>query len=98
MKQNCWEMKKCGREMGGSNVSSMGVCPASTEVRLDGIHDGTNGGRTCWVVAGTFCEGEVQGNFANKFQKCQECDFFQQVKKEQGGTFKLAANLIALMK
>ncbi|MGD0283853.1 MAG: two-CW domain-containing protein, partial [Dissulfurispiraceae bacterium] len=25
---NCWEFKKCGREMGGVNIEQLGVCPA----------------------------------------------------------------------
>ena len=37
-KQNCWEIKKCGREPGGTHEQAMGVCPASVEVRLDTIH------------------------------------------------------------
>jgi len=36
-------------------------------------------GRVCWVVAGTFCEGKVQGAFAQKCEDCQECDFYRGV-------------------
>jgi hypothetical protein len=63
-KRNCWEFKKCGREDGGARVEELGVCLASTETRLNGVHDGTNGGRACWVLEGTLCEGKVQGSFA----------------------------------
>ncbi|MHB9112690.1 MAG: HD domain-containing protein [Thermoleophilia bacterium] len=32
----------------------------------------------CWLVAGTFCGGEVQGRFAQKLGDCAECDVYQQ--------------------
>lgn len=83
LKLNCWEAKKCGREPGGTNVAEFGVCPASTEKRLDGVHGGVNAGRSCWVVAGTFCKGKVQGTFAQKSGGCSHCDFFQAVKEQQ---------------
>ena len=31
-------------------------------------------GRICWAVAGTFCEGKVQGTFAQKYADCRKCD------------------------
>lgn len=88
MCQNCWEFKKCGRQPGGVKVSELGVCPASTCSDLDGIHDGKNSGRCCWVVTGTYCKGEVQGTFAKKMKNCLECDFYKIVQKEQGFNFK----------
>ena len=95
MKKNCWEYKKCGREPGGEKVRELGICPAATEKRLDGIHGGKNAGRCCWVVAGTLCKGEVQGSFAKKFRNCQVCDFYELVKQEEGVKFILSANLLA---
>ena len=41
-KLNCWEFKNCGRQPEGFNVESMGLCPATTEEKLDGAHDGTS--------------------------------------------------------
>ena len=73
---NCWEYKKCGRQKGGVSADALGVCPAYTEKRLNGIHGGINAGRACWVIAGTFCSGEVQGTFAIKLGNCQKCDFY----------------------
>ena len=64
---NCWEHKKCGRTPGGKNVAEMGVCPAYTE----------KAGQACWLVAGTFCGGQVQGTFAKKEKSCMMCDFYQ---------------------
>lgn len=98
MKQNCWEFKKCGREPGGSKVNELGICPASTEKRLDQENDGKNAGRACWVIAGTLCKGEIQGTFANKFKNCNECEFCKLVKEEEGPKLKLSATLLAKIK
>lgn len=75
-KLNCWEYKKCGREIGGVNAHKEGVCPAYTSVETNGINYGFNGGRVCWRVAGTMCVGEVQGSFALKLNSCMFCDFY----------------------
>ncbi len=31
----------------------------------------------CWLIAGTFCRGEVQGRFAQKFGSCTKCEIYQ---------------------
>jgi hypothetical protein len=49
----------------------------------DGIHDGVNGGRCCWALAGTLCGGEVQGTFAKKLAACFDCEFYRRVHREQ---------------
>jgi len=67
LKIKCWEYMKCGRE----KDSSM-RCPAYPDF-----------GRICWVVAGTFCEGKVQGTFAQKYQDCRKCEFYQRVKNKE---------------
>jgi len=81
---NCWEFKKCGREAGGANAAEFGVCPAFIEKRLDGIHGGVSAGRACWVIAGTYCGGTIQGTFAEKEHNCLACDFYKLVRKEEG--------------
>ncbi|MFQ5574878.1 MAG: two-CW domain-containing protein [Terriglobia bacterium] len=89
-KQNCWEFKKCGREPGGEKVDELGLCPACTDSSCDGINDGHNAGRICWAVAGTFCEGKVQGTFAQKKITCMSCDFYQKVfSEERSGSFRV---------
>lgn len=87
-KLNCWEIKHCGREPGGTNVESMGICPAATDSHVDGANSGVHGGRMCWVVAGTFCQGKVQGTFGSKVLDCTRCEVLQRVKAEQGDEFK----------
>lgn len=83
-KLNCWEVQKCGREPGGHAVADQGPCPAAVENTLDGVHGGHNSGRTCWVLAGTFCSGQVVGTVAKKLTNCMECPFYQLVMREEG--------------
>jgi len=82
-KLNCWEIKKCGREPGGDKTTDLGICPAATEDKSNGINGGFNAGRICWAVAGTFCGGKVQGDFAQKNVSCMNCEVFKQVKAEE---------------
>ncbi len=93
-KLNCLEYKKCGREPGGQDTGEFGICPASTEKRLHGVHGGINAGRACWVVAGTFCRGEVQGTFAKKYKNCEVCDFYRLVREEEKWSFEHSAVLL----
>lgn len=86
---NCWEFNKCGREPGGAKVSELGVCPAAVAEDCDGLNGGKNAGRICWVISGTFCDGKVQGTFAEKQLTCMACDFFKKVKSEEGERFLL---------
>lgn len=97
-KLNCWEAKKCGRELGGSKTKELGVCPTAMESRLAGAHEGKNGGRACWVVAGTLCGGKEQGTFAQKYHNCEKCDFYQHVKREEGPKFNLSIVLLNRLK
>jgi hypothetical protein len=83
MKQNCWEYFKCGRQEGGDKVEEFGICPVYTEKKTNGINGGINAGRACWCVAGTFCEGKIQGTFAHIVVNCMKFDFYRLVLKEQ---------------
>lgn len=93
---NCWEFKKCGREEGGEGADELGVCPSSTESRLDGVHGGKNAGRACWVVSGTFSGEDVKGTFADNEKSCQDCDFYKLVRREESekGSFSFAGQLM----
>jgi hypothetical protein len=81
---DCWVFTGCGREPGGSQVEELGVCPASIETRADGVNHGTNGGRACWAIAGTLCDGSVQGTYVAKIGTCFECAFYDAVQREEG--------------
>ncbi|MEW6109131.1 MAG: two-CW domain-containing protein [Nitrospirota bacterium] len=97
-KLNCWEFKKCGRESGGNNVPELGVCPASTNTLLDGIHGGISAGRSCWVVAGTMCKGEIHGTFAQKYKDCGTCDFYGLVRDEEREGFLMSVDILNMIK
>lgn len=92
--KNCWEFKGCGREPGGKNVAALGVCPAATTAALDGIHRGDNAGRSCWVIAGTYCGGKVQGEYAQKLKNCADCEFFKLVMVEEHTNLEEANHLL----
>lgn len=97
-KQNCWEFKKCGREPGGMKTNELGVCPAATETRTDGVNGGKNGGRACWALAGTLCGGKVQGSFAAKVTNCLQCEFYQKVGAEEGPNHEGPKDILAKLK
>lgn len=67
LKVKCWEYMKCGRDKDATIK-----CPAYPDF-----------GRICWAVAGTFCEGKVQGTFAQKYEDCRKCEFYQRVKNRE---------------
>jgi hypothetical protein len=95
---NCWEAKKCGRQPGGAKATELGVCPAATETRTNNLNHGINGGRVCWLVAGTLCGGVVQGTFASKLANCLKCEFYQAVGKEEGPGVAKGRDVLALLK
>ena len=59
----CWEYMGCGRDKDSSIK-----CPAFPHF-----------GRTCWAVAGTLCAGKIQGTFAQKYDDCHRCKFYQSI-------------------
>lgn len=91
--QNCWEYKNCGRGPNGCSERT-NICPAATEKRLDGVHGGINAGRACWVVAGTMCQGKVQGVFVEKYLTCRDCDFYKKVQRENFTDFQVSVFLL----
>ena len=68
---------KCGREPGGEKVAELGICRAAAEEFFNGINYGENGGRMCFVIAGSFSQGETQGIFAKKYASCEDCNFYK---------------------
>jgi hypothetical protein len=83
VKKNCWEVTNCGLQPDGKSTAEYGVCPASTEKSVDGIHGGKNGGRACWAVEGTLsCDGHsIQEG--QKWEKCRKCAFYWNVITEE---------------
>lgn len=83
-KVNCWEFRECGRQPGGAKALELGICPATSEAKVDGVNGGKNGGRACWGIAGTLCGGKVQGTFAEKMVSCYSCEFYKSVLQDEG--------------
>ena len=83
VKINCWEFKKCGRQPGGHKEKELGTCPVTIHGDLDGAHEGQNGGRACWVIAGSLCGGKIQGTYAQKLLNCWRCEFMNLVKQQE---------------
>nr|WP_054032319.1 protein kinase [Desulfatitalea tepidiphila] len=77
---------QCGREPGGAKSGELGICPAAVDHSFDGINAGTCAGRICWAVSGTFCDGRVQGSFAEKRASCLDCDFYRSVHAQKQTT------------
>lgn len=87
-KINCWEFKQCNTASRNKENSPPDKCPVLSAKEFDTVNGGVNGGRICWKVAGSFCGGKVQGTFAQKIETCLSCDFFREVFKEEGETFR----------
>lgn|GEM_PF-392663 len=66
----CWEYKKCERQAGGRLASVLGTCPASAPAAED-----------CWLVAGTMCNGTIQGTYAQKYDSCIICDYYNKLQE-----------------
>jgi rubrerythrin len=97
-KLNCWEFKMCGRQPGGIHEGDCGSCPVTSEKGLDGVHGGIAAGRACWAVAGTMCRGKVQGTFAREIEQCEECDFYQKIRREENSSFLSSEELLSKAK
>jgi len=69
---NCWEFINCGRVKGGANEYILGVCPAYPD------H-----GDNCYSIAGTYCDGEVQGTHAHEIGHCMKCGFFKKIHNQR---------------
>ena len=93
-KQNCWDYKNCGREPNGAKAIELGICPATTETKVNGINNGVNAGRACWAVAGTLCGGKIQGEYASKMQNCLACDFYTVVQDEEDDDYVITKDIM----
>lgn len=85
--RNCWEVLKCGRQPDGASAGEVGECPAAAPNEYDGVNQGRHGGRFCWAVAGTLCNGAAKGTYSQKIVDCLRCEFLRQVETEEGKNF-----------
>ena len=82
-KLNCWEYWRCGCEPNGKSIKKLGECPVPLLEEYDGINNGFNAGRCCWMVAGTSSSRNIKGIIAQQITNCIECPFFKKVKDEE---------------
>ena len=78
--KNCWEVMACGREKAADGQEA---CPAATDASCNGLNRGSNGGRLCWIIAGTRCGSAPCGLFAKAVRACEDCAFYKQVREEE---------------
>ncbi len=88
-KRNCWEFKKCGRELGGANIGEKGVCAAAIPSKFSGTNKGVHGGRFCWAIRDTICDISDQESFQSKLMTCLDCQFFKEVQDQEEENFTL---------
>lgn len=89
-KQNCWEIKKCGREPGGEIAGKDGPCPAATDPFFHGVNNGINGGRYCWRLEGTTCRQKLPHHqLRASTLACSQCEVLIRVIREEGSFFRL---------
>ena len=82
-KTNCWEFMDCGKEPGGYKANTDGICPIASSASKDGRHNGTSGGRLCWVIADTLNYAVICSEHHHK-SSCFSCEFRYKVTTEEG--------------
>ena len=91
-KLNCWEYKRCSHGQ-GERPAQRNFCPAMSIPVLNGVHGGSQGGRSCWVVKDTLCGGRKSGVWSAKINECRSCGFYGMVMQEEGIDFMLLSAL-----
>ncbi len=97
-KLNCWEYQGCGFDADRNGETDSCGCPSVAESALDGANGGLNGGRSCWVIEGTMCDGDAAGDFEEKARTCRKCAFMQRVAVEEGLDFVDGEALVSIYK
>jgi hypothetical protein len=92
-KKNCWEFKNCGQNIRDKKGDSR-PCQVPKMAIYDGVNNGENGGRVCWIIADSVCEGKVQSTFQQKLETCSACDFYKAVMEEEGGKPDISLDLL----
>ena len=94
MKKNCWEFKNCGKQSGSKHSGEKGECITASMSMYDGINGGRNGGRVCWMIAGTVCDDERQDTFSHKVESCAKCDFYEAIREEEGANLDIPLEIV----
>ena len=81
---NCWEYNHCDGGWDDLDTAGSVACPVLLFTSADGLNHGTNGGRICWSIAGSFCGGTSEGKLARERFSCMSCNFYSLVEQEEG--------------
>jgi hypothetical protein len=81
-KYNCWEFNKCERGQNGTASSNM--CPVAADRSADGLNEGINGGRICWIIAESLNKNKIKCCALQQNLSCFECEFRHKVTTEEG--------------
>ncbi|MEA3559059.1 MAG: hypothetical protein U9R75_07390 [Candidatus Thermoplasmatota archaeon] len=84
MKKNCWDIKDCGRGPEGRLVKEKGECPVVNAKELDGVNDGSFGGRICWTVRTRDESGKLVPNWSKPDRDCLNCYVMDRIRIEEG--------------
>ena len=95
---NCWEKTECGLQPGGYRVREHGICPVAIATKANSIHGGVNGGRACWAIEGTITFCKVQCKQDQNISSCEECDFYREVKSQEGFSYLQPGEILSRMK
>ncbi|MFW3145826.1 MAG: two-CW domain-containing protein [Thermoplasmatota archaeon] len=83
MGENCWEIKRCGREPGGERASDLGICPASRNSELDCMNSGECAGRACWRIKEPIMGGTLLPHWSDPDRDCLVCPVLVKVRNEE---------------
>lgn len=70
------------------------LIPCWERLKCDKLQCPAYGKFRCWSIAGTFCHGQVQGNFAKKIGDCKRCVVYRESCGDDVGELLEAFNLM----
>lgn len=95
---NCWQFMGCKFNNNFINIRMLNnndseTCPVLFNEKYNGINNGLNAGRICWLVLNTRCYGYLQKDYCQKIMICSTCEFYNLVKEEESLTTDLYSEL-----
>jgi hypothetical protein len=60
------------------------MCPVAADTSADGLNEGVNGGRICWIIAETLNKNEIKCCALQQDPSCFQCEFRHKVITEEG--------------
>ena len=75
---------KCGKGLSKTGKGKCNSCPVASETSGNALNGGINGGRICWIIAETCCNGDVSCSDLHRKDSCFSCEFRYKVTMEEG--------------